>query len=215
MPRPKKLTRERVLDAINDWLVQHGIPPTVEELRKVLGVGSKQTVLRYLEWLTETGDIERSPGRARGLRSLGTGSKGLDTRVVPVVGTVPAGPLMLAEENIEGWVQIPKRMAPTSSRYFLLRVHGNSMNKARVRSDRIEDGDLVLIRQQATAEDGQIIVALIDDEATIKRLVRQPGYFMLKPESTDPKHRPIIVDREFRVQGVAVQVLKRGSTVFQ
>ena len=211
MPRPRKLSREQVLDAINGWLVEHGIPPTIEELRKVLDVGSKQTILRYLDRLQEAGDIERFPGRARGLRALGTGSRGVATRAVPVVGTVRAGALMLAEENIEGWIQVPKDMTPAGGRYFLLHVRGNSMNRAHVGKETIKEGDLVLIRQQPTANDGEIVVALIDDEATIKRLVRGPGYFVLKPESTDPRYRPIFVNRDFRVQGVVTRVLKKGS----
>ena len=212
MGRPKKLSRERVLDAINRWLIEHGIPPSVEELRRSLGVGSKQTVLRYLEWLEETGDIERSPGTARSIRALRTGTQGLQTIPVPIVGTAPAGPLMAAEQNVDGWVQLPKKMAPTGTRHFLLRVRGNSMNKARIGGERIENGDLALVRQQPTADAGAIVVALIDGEATIKRLIRKPGYFVLKPESSEA-HRPIVVDRDFRIQGVVVQVLKKGSVI--
>lgn len=214
MGRPKKLTREQVVDAINQWLVKYGFPPTIDELRRVLGVGSKRTVLRYLEWLEESGDIERTPGMARGLKAHGTGAQSLRTVAVPVVGTAPAGALMLAEENLEGWIQIPRQMAPAGGRFFLLRVRGNSMNRARVAGQFIESGDLVLVRQQPMANDHDLVVALIDDEATIKRLVRKPGYFILKPESSQP-HRPIIVDRDFRIQGVVVRVLKKGSVVLE
>jgi repressor LexA len=211
MVRPRKLTREQVVDAINRWLVEHGIPPSIEELRQVLGVGSKRTVLRYLNWLEEEGHIERQPGAARGLRTAGTGAQSIETRSIPIAGTAPAGPLMLAEENIEGWVQIPKSIARLGARYFLLRVRGHSMNKSKISGERIEDGDLVLVRQQATADDNEIVVALIDDEATIKRLIRKRGYYLLKPESSKPGYRPILVDREFRVQGVVVRVLKQGA----
>jgi repressor LexA len=212
MGRPKKLTREQVLDAINRGFVENGISPSVEELRIALGVGSKRTVTRYLDWLEDTGDIERRRGTARGVRALGTGGQPLQTVSVPVVGTAPAGPLMLAEENLEGWVQLPRKMAPAGARYFLLRVRGNSMNKARVAHEKIENGDLLLVRQQPTAGGGEIVVALVDDEATIKRLVCKPGYFVLKPESSE-SHRPIIVERDFRIQGVVVRVLKNGSVV--
>lgn len=212
MGRAKKLTREQVLDAINGWVVQHGVPPTIEELRRRLRVGSKRTVLRYLEWLEESGDIERVPGAARGIKTMGTGGTALETRAVPIVGVAPAGPAMLAEENIDGWVQLPKTMISAGARHFLLRVRGNSMNKARIAGERIESGDLVLVRQQATADDGAIVVALIDGDATIKRLMRKPGYFVLKPESTE-EHRPIIVDRDFRVQGLVIRVLKKGSVI--
>src|SRR5207247_10000299 len=110
------------------------------------------------------------------------------------------------------WVRLPRAMAPTGAPHFLLRVRGNSMNKARVGGDTIESGDLILVRQQPTADDAAIVVALIDDDATIKRLIRKPGYFILKPESTE-SHRPIVVDRDFRIQGVVVRVLKKGSAI--
>ena len=89
------------------------------------------------------------------------------------------------------------------------------MNKATVAGEKIEDGDLVLVRQQATAHDGNIVVALIDGEATIKHFTRGSGYYVLKPNSTNAKHRPIIVDRDFQIQGAVVRVLKRGSVIME
>jgi repressor LexA len=87
------------------------------------------------------------------------------------------------------------------------------MNKAKVAGEKIEDGDLVLVRQQATATDGDVVVALIDGEATIKRFTQASGYFVLKPDSTSAEHRPIVVDRDFRIQGIVVRVLKQGSAI--
>ena len=81
------------------------------------------------------------------------------------------------------------------------------MNRARIDGARIEDGDLVLVRQQPTADPGSVVVALADGEATIKRFVRGPNYFLLKPESTNPEHQPILVNRDFRVHGVVARVL--------
>lgn len=211
MARPKGFTKDQVLDAINRHLLAHGVPPSVEELRRALKAGSVRTVLRYLAWLEEDGDIERWRG-ARGLRLRKRPGKGLSTRSVPIVGEAPAGPLMTAEENCEGSVRLPGSfLRPTGSRFFLLRVRGDSMNRAQVAGERIEDGDLVLVRQQPTAEPGAIVVAFIDGEATIKRLTRGSGYYLLKPESNNPDHEPILVDRDFRVQGVVSRVLKRGS----
>jgi repressor LexA len=212
MGRRKQLTREEVLKAINESFINRGLPPTIEELRRKLGVGSTRTVLRYLRWLEEEGDIERWSG-ARGVRALRSDMSSVQTRAVPVVGQAPAGPLMLAEQNIDGWVQMPKTIARPGSEYFLLRVRGNSMNKAKVAEDKIEDGDLVFVRQQATAKEGEIVVALIDGEATIKRFAKGSGYYVLKPDSTDTKHRPIVVDQDFHIQGIVVRVLKRGSTI--
>jgi repressor LexA len=212
MGRRKQLTREEVLKAINESFINRGLPPTIEELRRKLGVGSTRTVLRYLRWLEEEGDIERWSG-ARGVRALRSDMSSVQTRAVPVVGQAPAGPLMLAEQNIDGWVQMPKTIARPGSEYFLLRVRGNSMNKAKVAEDKIEDGDLVFVRQQATAKEGEIVVALIDGEATIKRFAKGSGYYVLKPDSTNTKHRRIVVDQDFHIQGIVVRVLKRGSTI--
>ncbi len=119
---------------------------------------------------------------------------------------------MVAEQNIEGWVRLPKdSVKPSSAKYFLLRVRGDSMNRAKVTGDRIEDGDLVLVRQQRTADPGEVVVALVDGEATIKRFAKGPGYSLLKPESSNEAHQSIIAGRDLIVQGVVSRVLKKGS----
>ena len=212
MGRNKHLTREQVLKAINESVINRGLPPTIEELRRKLGVGSKRTVLRYLKWLEDEGDIERWSG-ARGVRSLRSESNSIQTRAVPVLGQAAAGLPLLAEQNVCGWVRMPKKIARPGSEYFLLRVRGSSMNKAKVSGEKIEDGDLVLVRQQATANEGDIVVALIDGEATIKCFAKGSGYYVLKPDSTDTTHRPIVVDYGFHIQGMVVRVLKRGSVI--
>jgi len=215
MARPKLVTKEQVMDALSRWFIRNSIPPTVDELRGLLGVGSTRTVLRYLDALKEEGYIERWSG-ARGLRMRRGLAAGLETRLIPIVGEAPAGQLMPAEQNILGQVQIPKEfLKPISSKFFLLRVRGDSMNRAKVEGQTIEDGDLVLIRQQERADPGKIVVALVDREATIKRLVKGPGYYVLKPESTNPKHRPIILADDFRVQGIVCRVFKKGGELLQ
>jgi repressor LexA len=212
MGRKRLLAKETVLSAINQWLVQYGVAPTIEELRKALKVGSTRTVLRYLDQLEEDELIERRSG-ARGLRPLKSSvSKGFQTQAVPLIGQVAAGPFMLAEENLEGWVRLPKTFTkPPSAKFFLLRVKGDSMNKAQVDGGKIEEGDLVLVRQESAGSDGQIVVALVDDAANIKRFAKGPGYYLLKPESTNPKHHPIVLNKDFRIQGVVIRVLKNGS----
>jgi len=212
MPRPKLVTKEKVIDALSRWFIRNSVPPTVEELRRVLGVGSTRTVLRYLDLLEEEGYIERWSG-ARGLRMRrGSAARSLETRLVPIVGEAPAGPLMLAEENLLGEVHIPKDfLKPASSKFFLLHVRGDSMNRAKVEGQTIEDGDLVLVRQQERADPGKIVVVLVDGEATIKQLVKGPDYHVLRPESSNPKHRPIIVAQDFRVQGILCRVFKKGG----
>lgn len=211
MPRNKTLTKEQVIQAINRWFIQHGQPPTVEELKNVLGVGSKRTVTRYLQWLKEEGDIERWEG-ARGLRLLKQPGAGSQTKPIPLVGQVPAGPLMVAEENLEGYVRLPiDLLKPESGKFFLLHVRGDSMNQARVKGEKIENGDIVLVRQQPSAETGDIVVALIDGEATIKRFTQGQGYYVLKPESSNPKHQPIVLTDDFSIQGIVVGLIKKGS----
>ncbi len=213
MPKDKLFQKPEILRAIRNWLVHHGTPPTVEELRKALGVGSTRTVLRYLTWLQAEGDIERWPG-ARGLRLLrDPESGGLQTVAVPLVGEIAAGAPILAEENREALLRLPKAFAPASGKYFLLRIRGNSMNLANVHGETIENGDLVLVRQQATADENSIVVALIDGEATVKRLSRGPGYFLLKPESSDGSYEPILVDNDFQIQGIVTKVIKKGAEI--
>ena len=187
--------------------------PTIEELRQALGVGSTNTVLRCLRELEKEDYIERWHG-ARGMKLLKGVESTLTTRPIPLVGTVQAGPLMVAEENLEAWVRLQEAaLTPSTARFFLLRVRGNSMNRAEVRGGTIEDGDLVLIRQQAQADPGQIVVVVIDGEATVKRLAIGPDYYVLKPESSSRSHQPIVLEREAAIQGVVCRVLKQGSGI--
>lgn len=119
---------------------------------------------------------------------------------------------MIAETNVEGFVRLPNELlTPVGSKHFLLRVKGNSMNLAEIDGERIEDGDLVLVRQQPTVNNGDVVVALIDGEATIKEFLKASGYFVLKPRSSDPKHHPIVVHKQLTSQGVVRHVFKRGS----
>jgi repressor LexA len=213
MGRKRKLTLDEALEILNRWRVEHGVSPTVEEFRRAAKLGSVRTAFRYLELLEEEGYIERRSG-ARGVSPLKVPNLGTQTRTVPIVGTAPAGPLMVAEENHQGWVKLPKEFfrSPQST-YFLLRVKGDSMNKCSIGPDKIEDGDLVLIRQQPSCREGEVVVALVDGEATIKRLRQGPGYFALKPESSNPENKPIVVQGDFRIQGVVCRVLKKGFEI--
>lgn len=215
MGRRPLLTKEKVLAALQRWTAKHARQPSVDELRRELGVASTRTVFRYLEMLEDDGAIERRPG-APGVKVLKPIEDGVQTRAVPVVGRVPAGSPMLAEENIEGWVRLPKSMArPASNAFFLLSVRGTSMNKAVIEGGTIEDGDLILVRQQPTARSGDIIVGMVDGEATVKKLVPAPGYFILRPESKDKTHQDIVVDRNFQIAGKVTHVLKKGSRLMR
>jgi repressor LexA len=215
MGRRKLLDKQQVLDAITRWIVQRGVAPTIEELRRVLHLGSTRTVLRYLKSLEEDGAIERWPG-SRGLRPLRSARKGLETIAVPLVGEVPAGPFMVAEENIEGWLRLPKEtLKPHSAKFFLLRVRGDSMNRATIQGSRIENGDLLIVRQQPTAQTGDIVVAIVDGEATVKSFERKSNYVVLRPQSSNPAHQPIVINKEFNVAGIVCGVLKDASELLQ
>lgn len=215
MGRKPLLTPQRVLATIQRAIVERGQSPSVEELRRDLHVGSTRTVLRYLDMLEQEGAIERGDG-ARSIRLLKSPRWSVETRAVPLVGDVPAGPAMTAEENVEGWIRVPRAFtSPDTDKFFLLHVRGNSMNKADVCGDLIENGDLLLVRQRPTAQSGEIVVALIDGEATVKRLVTAPGYCVLKPHSSDPVHKPIVVSDDFLVLGTVTRVLKKGSDLLR
>jgi repressor LexA len=210
MGRNPLFSRDHVLGVIHDWMVANGAAPTIQELAGALKVKSTRTAVRYLRLLEEDGSLQRRG--SRGLRLYRTPHRQADTQSVPLVGTVAAGALAVAEQNIEAWVRIPKTLArPAGGKLFLLRVRGNSMNLARLGKEHIESGDLVLVRQQATPEAGKVVVATVDGEATLKRYVQGPGYGILKPESTEKHHQQIVVRPDFRIQGVVLAVLKRGS----
>lgn len=121
---------------------------------------------------------------------------------VPVVGSAACGMPMLAEENIEQLIPVSKKIAAPPYKYYMLRAKGDSMNQAN-----INDGDLVLVRQQSTARHGDIVVALIDDSATIKEYTSTGSAVVLKPHSDNPVHKPIILMKDFMVQGVVVTTI--------
>lgn len=125
---------------------------------------------------------------------------------VPLVGMVACGSPMVAEENKEADIKVSANYINPAYTYYFLRAKGDSMN-----AKGINDGDLVLIRQQPTARDGDSVVALIDDDATIKEYHITENSVVLKPCSTNPKHQPIVLNREFMIQGVVVTVIKNSN----
>ena len=215
MGRRPLLTKAKVLAALQRLIAKYARQPSVDELRRELGVASTRTVFRYLQMLEEDGAIERRPG-VPGVKLRKPVEEGVQTRAVPVMGRVPAGTPMLAEENIEGWIRIPAAMArPASDRFFLLSVRGTSMNKAVVEGGTIDDGDLILVHQQRNVRPNGIVVALVDGEATVKRLVAAPGYFILRPESRDRSHREIVTGLDLQIAGKVTHVLKKGSRLLR
>ena len=219
MGRKPMFDQAHVLNVLHDWIVKHGEPPTILELTKALKVKSTRTAVRYLKILEDEGSLDRRGARGVLLHRVPPGAnaaRDLDTISVPLVGTVAAGALAVADQHIEAWIRIPKTMArPAGGKLFLLRVRGNSMNLAKMGKEHIESGDLVLVRQQATPEAGKVVVATVDGEATLKRYVQGPGYGILKPESTETHHQQVIVTADFKIQGVVQAILKRGAELLQ
>ena len=171
-------TRELLLRSIESYLAAHGYGPTVRELCEDTGLGSTATVHYHLRRLAQEGRILMDPGKKRAIslprpapvpRSAGKRQR----RAVPVVGTVAAGQPILAEQNIDGWLPWEG-----GEGWFALRVRGESMKNAG-----ILPGDKVIVRPQPTAENGEIVVALLGDEATVKRFHRSGGRVLLLPEN--------------------------------
>lgn len=203
MNKGAKLTpkQEEFFNLLSDYIRREKIPPTNREILKMMGLKSPRSIAQYLDVLEEGGYIQRGKG-ARNIKILKSpydNNNSSKTVKVPVVGYVPCGTPFLAEENIEKEIIVSDKIAKPPYKYFMLRAVGDSMNKAG-----IHDGDLVLVRKQMTANDGDIVVALIDDEATIKQLRLHKDYVTLEPRSTNIKHSPIVLERDFRIQGVVV-----------
>lgn len=214
MGRNPMFDRAHVLGILNDWIVKHGESPTIQELTKALDVKSTRTTVRYLQLLEEDGSISRRG--SRGVVLHRRPGRQEETIAVPLIGTIAAGALAVADQNIEAWIRLPKTMAkPKGGKLFLLRVRGNSMNLAKMGKEHIENGDLVLVKQQATPEAGKVVVATVDGEATLKRYVQGPGYGILKPESTEKQHQQVVVTADFRIQGVVQAILKRGAELLE
>ena len=180
---------------INEFVCENGYCPTVREIAAGIGA-SKTTTHRYMEQMREEGTIDYS-----GYRHITTSNTRTDSVRVPVLGSVSCGMPKFAEENIEEYIRLPVSLFGKGE-FFILRAYGDSMIDVG-----IDDGDLVLVRKQDQANDGQIVVALVDDSATLKRFYRDPKNkrFRLHPENA--AYEDIFVDH-CDIQGVAVTVLK-------
>ena len=184
--------QQQVYDFLATYLAANGYPPTLQEIAKHLHVSGNLGVLRHLKALEREGLITRSPGSSRSIALVGRGESG--SVVLPLVGTVRAGWPQLAVEEIEAHVAVDRSLVKAKDS-FLLRVKGDSMIEAH-----IVDGDLVVVRPQSTAENGEIVVAMIDGEATLKRFFHEGDRIRLQPENANLQ--PIIVAAD--TQDVAV-----------
>ena len=201
--RTKKMTdrRRQILRYIAQATDQHGAPPTVREIGDAVGLSYSSWVHFHLRALAEMGHRHREGSLTRALRLSDAGPEGeaglasapappaeasSQTRWVPIVGEVAAGRPVFAEEHYEALVPLPERFAPNGEA-FMLRVEGDSMVEAG-----IQDGDYVIVSRTSAAEDGDIVVALLDDEATVKTFFRRDDGFELRP--ANQSMRPILVD---------------------
>ena len=170
--------QEMIFKYIKEFLLEKGYPPSVREIGKAVGLKSSSTVHGYLAKLEENGLIKRDPTKPRAIDLLD--EKPWEHNVaVPLVGTVTAGQPILAEENVQEVFSFPQSLIGTQDKSFMLRVQGESMINAG-----IHNGDYVMVRQQATANDSDIVVALVNGEsATVKRFFKEKDCIRLQPEN--------------------------------
>ena len=198
-----KTLRHKEIEAlrhIRNSIVHYGRIPSVRKLMKALGYRSPRSALIVIRQLIDKGFLEKKPdGSLRFIKDLSGTSASAQTINIPLVGSAACGIPILAEENIEAMIPVSTDLARGPHKYFFLRAQGDSMNEVN-----INDGDLVLIRQQCMAETGDIIVALINNEAAIKQFSRSDRAVILLPRSSNTNHKPIVLTTDFEVQGVVV-----------
>jgi len=205
--QPLTPPQERFLLLLLDHRRREGVFPSTRELLQLTGLRSPRSITQFFDALENAGYIQRLPG-ARNIRIVRdprstTTIERTEVVRVPVVGDVAAGSPMLAQENIEDYIDVSRTLARGAALHFALRVRGDSMDEAG-----IANGDLVLVRQQSTASPGEKVVALINDSATVKIFRPSAETIVLEPRSSNPIHRKIVVERDFRIQGVVVAVIK-------
>ncbi|MDI9512516.1 MAG: transcriptional repressor LexA [Caldicoprobacterales bacterium] len=193
--------QKRILDFIKDEIRSKGYPPSVREICDAVGLKSTSTVHGYLERLEKKGYIRRDPTKPRAIEILDDTSYISQKELVnvPVVGRVTAGQPILAVENIEDTFPLPVERLHNSD-VFMLSIKGESMLGAG-----IFDGDYVIVKQQSTAKNGDIIVALIEDEATVKTFYKEADHFRLQPEN--PAMDPILT-KEVSILGKVIGVIR-------
>jgi repressor LexA len=195
--------QQEIFDYIKRYAAEHGYPPTVRDIGKAIGLNSSSTVHAHLANLEKIGLLRRDPTKPRAIEVLvDKARQAVAPSGLPLVGQVAAGQPLLAEENIEDYVDMPG-IAGGDDGGYVLRVKGDSMKDAG-----ILEGDYVVVRQQETAKNGEIVVALVGEEATVKRFFRESDHVRLQPENEamDP-----IRTRDVQLLGRVVGVCRRVS----
>ncbi len=188
MPGAITPKQQEILEYIKDQILERGFPPAVREICQAVHLKSTSSVHSHLESLEKNGYIRRDPTKPRAIEILDDSFQMIRREMVnvPIVGTVAAGQPLLAEQNIDSYFPIPAEYMP-NEQSFILRVKGESMINAG-----ILDGDCVLVRQQENAQNGDIVVALLEDSATVKTFYKEDGHIRLQPENDTMD--PIIVN---------------------
>jgi repressor LexA len=195
--------QQEIFDFIKRYSAGHGYPPTVRDIGKAVGLASSSTVHAHLANLEKLGLLRRDPTKPRAIelldRAVGTVKSIVRPDGLPLIGQVAAGSPILAEENIEEYVSVPQ-MAGGDEGEYVLRVRGESMIDAGILPD-----DYVVVRPQDTAADGEIVVALVGEEATVKRFFRESDHIRLQPENASMEP---IRSRDVKVLGRVVGLFR-------
>ena len=180
--------QREILEYMKEQILQKGYPPAVREICQAVNLKSTSSVHSHLETLEKNGYIRRDPTKPRAIEILDDDFNLTRREVVnvPIIGQVAAGEPILAEQNIQDYFPIPAEMMPNAES-FMLKVKGESMINAGILS-----GDTVLVQKQSTARNGDMVVALVDDSATVKTFYKEDGHFRLQPENDTMD--PIIVE---------------------
>jgi repressor LexA len=192
--------QQEIFDFIKSYSSKHGYPPTVRDIGKAIGLTSSSTVHAHLANLEKQGVLRRDPTKPRAMEILDKAKKAVTPPGLPIVGRVAAGQPILAEENIEEYVEVPQ-IAGGNDGEYVLKVQGDSMKNVG-----ILEGDYVVVHSTETAENGEIVVALLDDEATVKRFYKEADHVRLQPENEALE--PILT-RDVQVLGRVVGVFRR------
>lgn len=199
-----KITKKQqeILDYIKNEILNRGFPPAVREICEAVNLKSTSSVHSHLETLEKNGYIRRDPTKPRAIEIVDDNFNLVRREMVnvPVVGRVAAGEPLLAIENIENYFPIPAEFMP-NTQTFILNVKGESMINAG-----ILDGDHVIVEQCSTAQNGDMVVALVDDSATVKTFYKEDGYYRLQPENDFMD--PIIVNGELQILGKVIGVFR-------
>ena len=193
--------QQEILEYIKETILKKGYPPSVREICEAVHLKSTSSVHSHLETMERNGYIRRDPTKPRTIEIIDDCFNLTRREVVnvPMIGTVAAGQPILAEENIENYFPVPVELLP-NGQTFMLRVKGESMINAG-----IFDGDQISVKQQEYAHNGDIVVALIDDSATVKRFYKEKGHYRLQPENDALE--PIIVD-EVKILGIVIGLIR-------